>query len=254
MTGGSAALKDCQEKEGRHEALKVSIMGDSISTFEGCNPPENKVFYQGLTARKNGVFSKELTWWHRVIEGLHAQLCINNAYSGSKVSGKGFPSALSPERIEGLSGRMEPDVILVYMGLNDFGKNVFVGKSRRILWKKNPEHFFDAYCLMLQRMKKRYPKAKVICGTLLKSHVRENPQWRFDGGFPCRYVLEQYNQSIRSACRKNGAICVELDAYAGGEKTYETLDGAHPTGNGHRMMAACWLRALDGINLADGRA
>lgn len=69
----------------------ISIMGDSISTFESFNPDGYCVFYDEQMQYINGLTLVNDTWWAQVIQALHGELCVNNSYSGSKVSGEGFP-------------------------------------------------------------------------------------------------------------------------------------------------------------------
>ena len=45
-----------------------SILGDSISTFDGCNPDGFAVYYQGERCEQTGVTSSADTWWSQVIE------------------------------------------------------------------------------------------------------------------------------------------------------------------------------------------
>lgn len=60
----------------------ISILGDSISTFEGCSPDGYTVFYDKEMQRVNGLDTMYDTWWAKVIQALHAYLCINNSYNG----------------------------------------------------------------------------------------------------------------------------------------------------------------------------
>lgn len=117
---------------------------------------------------------------------------------------------------------------------------------------RNPRRFEDAYDLMLRNIKKAYPKARIYCGQLLKTHVKTEPGWKFCEGFASAYPLEVYNRVIQNACRKNRVSCINLPAYASlfGADTYETLDGAHPTAEGHRLIAVCWISGLRDIGEA----
>ena len=71
----------------------VSILGDSISTFEGCNTKGYSIYYDEYHKEINGIKGVEDMWWHKVITHLGAQLCTNNSYSGSLVTGDKFPAA-----------------------------------------------------------------------------------------------------------------------------------------------------------------
>ncbi|HAL58343.1 MAG TPA: GDSL family lipase, partial [Sarcina sp.] len=103
----------------------VSVLGDSISTFEGYNPEDYAVYYDKYMQDWNGLRNVEDTWWARVIRSLHARLCVNNSYSGSRVTGETFPAGASEERLRNLgTEENDPDLILIYMGLNDFAGGI----------------------------------------------------------------------------------------------------------------------------------
>lgn len=226
--------------------MYISILGDSISTFCGFTLPDYRVYYQENKLYENGLSSCADTWWAQVICKLGGTLCVNNAYSGCKVNGDRFPSASSEKRIEALCGIQDPDIILVYLGINDFGFNVPVRKKGLFHFKKDPAYFADAYDLMLARIRARYPHALIFCGTLLKTYIRGDDRWNFDTDFRTRYPFKDYNEAIRTVCKKRNAICLELDKW--GYTAYETLDGAHPTRTGHKQIAECWIAALNNRN------
>lgn len=106
------------------QCVSVSILGDSISTFEGWQPPSYACFYTAPNQQRNQLESVKDMWWARVIDALGGNLCANSSYSGSQVSGECFPAACSEQRIRDLNGARSPDVILVYLGINDYGKRV----------------------------------------------------------------------------------------------------------------------------------
>ena len=51
------------------EKRRISILGDSISTFAGYTP-EEAVFYDSYVQWETGVKSVEDTWWMQVIKAL----------------------------------------------------------------------------------------------------------------------------------------------------------------------------------------
>lgn len=143
--------------------MLVSVLGDSISTYEGYIPANYKLYYDEDRQKINGLISVYDTWWAKVNQYLKAYLCVNNSFSGSKVSGE-FPSASSEKRASALH-KMEhyPDVILVYMGTNDFGFGVPL------------ETFAKDYRKMMERLRKNYPIARILCATIARSYMKENP-------------------------------------------------------------------------------
>ena len=210
--------------------MRVSVLGDSISTYEGYIPPNYKVYYDEDRQKINGLTSVYDTWWAKVNQYLKAYLCVNNSFSGSKVSGE-FPGASSEKRASALH-KMEhyPDVILVYMGTNDFGFGVPL------------ETFAKDYRKMLERLRENYPTARILCATIARSYMKENPDWKFHemyGGT----ALEEYNQAIRDAVNERDDI-VLMDLPEEGMR-YETLDGTHPTRRGHEELAQMWIGCLE---------
>ena len=224
----------------------VSILGDSISTYEGYNPPGYAVYYSGEVLAENGLRSVYDTWWAKVNQALHAHLCVNDSYSGSKVSGSAFPAGVSRRRLDHLARPpYSPDLILVYLGFNDFGYGVKLCRNEAERRDPDPSVFRDAYALMLEGLKRRYPKSAVVCATLMRGAVRGYPEWVFPERL-AGIALERYNQEIRDAAARQGCFLADLSAL---ELRYETLDGAHPTVRGHQSIADAWIRRLGELGL-----
>ena len=220
----------------------VSIVGDSISTFEGYNPPNHAVFYDKETQALNGMTSVYDTWWEKVNKAIHAYLCVNNSFSGSRVTGNVFPAGSSIERISQLrTTKYTPDLILVYIGFNDYGNGVKIKRKGTSLFKKTDYSYFEeAYTLMVERIKKQYPRAMVVCGTLLLSKLKSDENWRFPEKF-AGVPFEDYNNIIRLIACKKKVFLADVGAF---ESRYETLDGTHPTAEGHQTIANAWIKCL----------
>lgn len=221
--------------------LKISVLGDSISTFTGYNPDGYSVFYNKEIARANGLHDMSETWWNQVIDACEGELLVNDSFSGSRVSGLEFPAANSIQRILNLRKDAIPDIILVYIGFNDFGYGVSL--NRRWLSNTNRLLFFqDSYDIMLKRLKVAYPNAMILCGTLSKTFIKNKPDWKFPEQHVGKTPFSSYNASIRKICRKNKVFLVELSRFV-----YETYDGSHPTKNGHKTFADGWIEELKNI-------
>ena len=52
----------------KERKLRISILGDSISTFAGYTPKDS-VFYDSYVQWETGVKTVEDTWWMQVIRG-----------------------------------------------------------------------------------------------------------------------------------------------------------------------------------------
>ena len=223
----------------------ISILGDSISTYEGCNPPGYAVYYDRHTQKINGLKSMRDTWWAITADRLNASILINNSYSGSLVTGYQFPAASGYERTQSLgTEQQDPDIILVYIGFNDFGNRIEITNEHNDFQEADRCFFFeDAYKLMLSRMKQRYPKAVIVCGTLMRTVIEFNDPWIFPENY-MGAVFEDYNKAIRIAAKKQNVLLADLSAH---NIRYETFDGTHPTRAGHRTIARAWLRCLEDL-------
>lgn len=217
----------------------VSIVGDSISTYAGYNPKGYAVYYDDEIRRKNHLNSVYDTWWAKVNQALGAYLCVNNSYSGSRVTGNSFPAASCDERLSHLHTSMHrPDIILIYMGFNDFGHGVNV--AQRVPVRKNMLFFSDAYKHMLSRIRQLYPDALIVCGTLMRTKIKGCEDWIFPESY-AGTRFDDYNEAIRKVCKKERCCLADIASF---NIPYETLDGTHPTNEGHITLAHAWIRCL----------
>lgn len=225
--------------------MLVSILGDSISTYSAFNPEGYAVYYDEEMQMLNGLNSVYDTWWAKVNQSLRAYLCVNNSYSGSKVSGQVFPAGCCQERLMHLQNqKYSPNLILIYLGINDFGFGVPIrcapqNNDGRI----NILYFEYAYHQMLTGLRYFYPKAKIVCATLMRTTLKHNRLWYF----PDRLAgvsIDEYNKAIRRAA----ANChISLADLAKSNRRYETLDGTHPNAAGHQEIADEWVDCLSKI-------
>ena len=108
---------------------------------------------------------------------LGANLLVNDSWSGSRVTklpnqNQLFPSGISDERINNLGKKFKkPDLIIVMLGDNDWGHGVSISEPDNLGDERNLYVFCDAYNLMLQKLKMRYPKAQVYCCTLFSTYM-----------------------------------------------------------------------------------
>ncbi len=180
----------------------VTIIGDSISTYEGCNPEDYAVYYDREFQKVNGLKSIEDTWWAKVIHAMDAKLCVNNSYFGSRVSGLVFPAAESDGRLAELSTEQhDPDIILIYIGFNDFGYGVKV-RMKDCTDDPDEESFEEAYDHMLRTIRRKYPDAFIFCATHMRTRVRNRELWEFPEDY-AGYEFEQYNNVIREVCHRS---------------------------------------------------
>ena len=86
MAQENAETDDVQggrEMSAQLAGTSFSVLGDSISTYQGSNPVGYYVFYP-----ENGeVADVEDTWWQRVVDDLELALYVNGSSSGATVAG-----------------------------------------------------------------------------------------------------------------------------------------------------------------------
>ena len=211
------------------EQKRWSILGDSVSTFQGYTPPGG-VYYAPSSGPVTGVNTVGDTWWMRVIRARGGTLLANNSWSGSTVAESGNLGAASLSRIRKLSADgVSPDVVLVFTGLNDISRYVPL------------ETFREDYETMLRRIRDLFPAAEIRCGTLVAGYI-ERPLFPKLSHFGKR--MEEYNDAIREAAEAAGVRPADLAALNGPEDAYESMDGLHPSGRGMEQVAALWLRCL----------
>ncbi len=116
------------------EGLKVSIMGDSISTFYAAGSVmnsyyggENQFFYPRYSTTIKTV---DKTWWYQLITNNKMELGINNSWSGSMAYGSSSSSGQSDGRVNTIDDNGMPDVVLIFLGTNDCGSAVSVANFR----------------------------------------------------------------------------------------------------------------------------
>ena len=64
----------------------ILIIGDSYSTFEGCVPNGNSVWYfSNENLEQTDVCNKEQTWWWQLLNETDSKLILNESFSGSTV-------------------------------------------------------------------------------------------------------------------------------------------------------------------------
>lgn len=201
---------------------KLSIIGDSISTFKGYIPSGYATFYP-----MGDLTSVENTWWNKLINETGLTLLKNCAWSGSKCSGNATSTTsaaagCSTKRVNDLAdGDTKPDIIICYIGINDFGTNtdtpVPVGdwnSTKEIPSETNSvSTFSEAYAIMVDKVMRTYPEARVFCCTLLHNGatIRDTDS---PGVYPTKNAngttLEDYNKVIRDVANGLGADIIEV--------------------------------------------
>ncbi|MEL5892508.1 SGNH/GDSL hydrolase family protein [Bacteroides sp. GD17] len=145
---------------------KVSILGDSYSTFHGYVTPDTNLCWYGVLGEKkeNDVTKVEETWWYRFINEHGLQLERNNSYSGSTVCNTGYEKADYSDRsfITRMDNLGNPDILLVFGGTNDSWAGAPIGEYKYEDWTKAELYSFrPAFCRLMDYLTRNYPQTKI---------------------------------------------------------------------------------------------
>ena len=225
---------------------KISILGDSISTFEGYSQPANAVFYDKDRKLSSGILTVLDTWWGMLIDELDAEFLVNNSISGSTVTWNSLYEVesygCSDARTKSLGkDGVDPDIIIVYLGLNDWGMGVKLTSDCQAEDKTSLAIFSVAYRKMLEKLKKNYPNAEIWCLTLPISRCSQNEKFAFpyyNGG----WHIAEYCEVIRNSALSCNCEIIDLYKYS---EPYDTIDGFHPNREGMRKIAEGILTILN---------
>jgi lysophospholipase L1-like esterase len=173
------------------QTKKVSILGDSYSTYQGANPEGYAPFYPN---DRNDATEIEQMWWSLYLKATGYELEANNSWGGTTICGTGYgrmDSSASSflSRVDMLGN---PDIIFVFGGTNDAWANSPVGEYKWADWTaEDCKYFRPAYACLLDGLQKKYPKAKIY--SILNSELRE-----------------EINESSREVCKHYGVQLIEL--------------------------------------------
>jgi len=160
----------------------VTILGDSYSTFAGCLPEGNYVYYprEGI----EDVKSADDTWWRLLIKRRGLKLLLNDSSSGTTISTRvreqhtvadAFINRMKRSlSSNGVEGKM-PELILIFGGTNDSWIGNEAGALQFENWSDDDlTRVLPAYCYMLDYVKKSNPLAQIVC--IINCNLREEIQ------------------------------------------------------------------------------
>lgn len=147
--------------------LKVSILGDSYSTFEGWIPEGYLAWYKPVPkeGRPTDVTEVDQTWWKLFIDRNGYELERNNSYSGSTVCNTGYDGRdYSDQAFISRIGMLgDPDLILVFGGTNDAWAGSPIGDYVWSAWEPGQLYSYrPAAAYMVSGLKDAYPDARIV--------------------------------------------------------------------------------------------
>ncbi len=226
---------------------KLSVLGDGISTYEGfSNRTEanetlsgNEVWYDS-----SRLPSADDTWWKQAADQYGMEILVNNAWSGSSVSGTDEASCgwnTRPVNLHSNNG-VSPDIIAIYMGTGDLTEGAACGTALDDSFFARIEapgfvpspasNFEEAAALMVYKVVSTYPNADVF--------LFNNPTMG-NGDADLRTA---YNNVFRRLASRYG--CTVVDLFNSPMSTYGsyTLDGIHPNAAGMDVMTQLFVDTL----------
>lgn len=157
---------------------RVSILGDSYSTFIGYIPAGNAIWYTGTTERTDVTSVRETWWWKVISEGGYL-LEKNDSYSGATVSFQGYNQADYRDRsfITRLPRLGSPDILLIFGCINDSWAGVPVGEYKyEDITVADLYTYRPALACLLDEAQARYPNVEIyyIIGEGLREDITES--------------------------------------------------------------------------------
>lgn len=152
--------------------LKVSIMGDSYSTFKGSMPNYYDTFYPNQFC---GVTEQSQQWWQQVIDANGWVLEKNDSYSGSTVCCRGYNHDDYSDRafVSRLNRIGNPDILFIFGGTNDDWTNEPFGEYKYANWTKEDLYGYrPAMAYLLANLRALYPNMKIY--SILNDGMSEN--------------------------------------------------------------------------------
>ena len=173
------------------QTKKVSILGDSYSTFQGLNPEGYNPFYPN---DRNDVTEPSQTWWDLYIKAKGYELDKNDSWGGTTVCNTGY-GRMNVSRNSFLA-RVDrlgnPDIIFVFGGTNDAWAGSPMGEYKYEDWTDDDlKNFRPALACLFSRLKEQYPNAKIY--SILNSELKED-----------------INESCREICKHCDIQLIEL--------------------------------------------
>ena len=250
----SAAFATESDAASQLAGKTVSILGDSISTYTGVSNNTsynstiggNAIYYNEGTL---GVYLHD-TWWQQVIDALGMELCVNNSWSGSRISWDGSGPAAYKDRCVQLHNNEgeEPDYIWVYLGTNDqtssglswgtaaaINTDTLFAKVGESYVYPDPTTVCEAYAIMLHKSMQRYPDAQFYClGMLTRQTISTS--------------LTEHNAELEAVAELMGIPFVELESITLAPEDYSLSMGnnLHPKAEGMDRIAQRVINAMLG--------
>lgn len=223
---------------------RLSVIGDSISTFTGYTSPGAPAAYYPNKA--SGISNVSQMYWAALAERNNMIIDTIDAYGGSTVGTKWQADLVRTPFIDRsrISGLGTPDIIIVEGGINDFGGNP-LGEYPVDGNYANLYEFRVAYGFLLSQLKQTYPAAKIVCLSLLSPKTYNNMQ------FPEKqtkvtqalatditpHYLAEFNESIQELTRRYQCVFCDVSDIVNYYNNTSSSLGPHPDSLEHLVLS-----------------
>ncbi len=232
--------------------LRLSLLGDSISSYIGTVPSGNDVYYTGSNS---GVTSYTQMWWYVLCQETGMEPLVIDGYSGSAVTQLEDSSHVnkvpmsSDTRCGRLhSGSTNPDIILIAGGVNDY-TYAQSAQSEPLAWDGHTaptlgNSFTEAYACMIKKLQTNYPNALVVpLSSWFTMRGTDNGYTLTHTVGNNAYTQADYNSAIESVAKIMRVPYIAVDkiginranmypTFASDSSTIPT----HPNANGQKLM------------------
>ena len=214
----------------------ISFLGDSISTYSNWSNNtshnstigSNAVWYPN-TNYTGANLTVDNTWWYKTAAALDYQICVNNSWSGSKVTNATTYNTRS-RNLHNTSANISPDIVVILMGINDCASETAIGSFDGTgTPPATPTTFSDAYGRLIKNIQDTYKGVEIYCCTVLTDEKRAASDNE-----------NEYNAVIRTVATNMGATVIDLYANTGitaSNITSYTVDKLHPNASGMQLIS-----------------
>ena len=188
----------------------LSVMGDSISSHSKYN---SNAYYSSSSMSVNKM------WWQITADRLGMDIEKINAISGRRLTDTGVGNTSAVESWYNIGN---PDVLICYIGTNDFLKGVDLGEFPSDInstSKDDTDNITGAYVYMINKIRQSRPNTEIILCTLPRSLSSSKAD----------YSIGTLNARIRTIANKFGLSYIDFASLSFG--------GVHPNANGQSQLA-----------------
>lgn len=199
---------NAEKEKNKLDGKVISVLGDSISTFEGIDEVEHSYYPVG------NVQAVSDTWWGQIIAKCGAIKGRINAIGGSCIAHKNnedytcFDDSTRYSNLftNGATGD-SPDIIIVFGGVNDWVYKIPIGDANDSYENPQGTTLYAALRNLIVQLQTIYTNAYIYVLTPIRNWYYTNPNIP-----PTRdgVQLKTFVDAIKDCCQLHGAKCIDL--------------------------------------------